>query len=285
MRATRPGARRLALRVAAVVAAILTPATASATYVSSSSSSFGLSENLTVTTAVGAMLTATISPVNPVSGTAPPAYNLSQSVASFTSTVTGVETTSTGVIVDTAFSDALTGGVTKASSTVNDLNLGVVPNPIAALTLVSLTATTVQSTAQVTGDFGAIVTSGTTILTNPVLSILGVNIALSSNPAPNTTVDLTAAGLAGVTLILNERILGGDGITTATITTNAIHLRFTATPLGGGATINGDVIVAQSMATLLTRAVPEPASVALLGVGAALLGVARLRAGRARSRA
>jgi len=47
---------------------------------------------------------------------------------------------------------------------------------------------------------------------------------LPLDPAPNTSIDLSALGLAGASLVLNERTNGGDGINSASSATNAVHV-------------------------------------------------------------
>ena len=74
------------------------------------------------------------------------------------------------------------------------------------------------------------------------VTILGIPVpALPLNPPPNTAVDLSALGIAGATLILNEQTLSGDGVTSATLTSNALHLTLNVASL-----ITADVVIAQS---------------------------------------
>lgn len=80
-------------------------------------------------------------------------------------------------------------------------------------------------------------------LTNLSLSILGINVPIPLNPPANTGVDLNALGIAGATLILNEQVIEGDGITSRKKTSNG--LRLTLNILG---TITGQVIIAHSSA-------------------------------------
>ncbi len=80
-------------------------------------------------------------------------------------------------------------------------------------------------------------------LANVELKILGIRVPIPLNPPPNTGIDLSQLGIAGVTLILNEQTLGGDGVTARTKTSNG--LRLTLNILG---TITGEVIVAHASA-------------------------------------
>lgn len=85
----------------------------------------------------------------------------------------------------------------------------------------------------------------TATLGNVHLSILGIDVPLPLNPPPNTGVDLNALGIAGATLLLNEQVLEGDGITSRTKTSNALRLSLNV--LG---TITGDVVVGHSSASI-----------------------------------
>lgn len=85
----------------------------------------------------------------------------------------------------------------------------------------------------------------TATLANVHLSILGIDVPLPLNPPPNTGVDLNALGIAGATLLLNEQVLGGDGITARSKTSNALRLSLNI--LG---TITGDVVIGHSSASI-----------------------------------
>lgn len=82
-------------------------------------------------------------------------------------------------------------------------------------------------------------------LGNLHLSILGIDVPIPLNPPPNTGIDLNALGIAGATLILNEQVIEGDGITSRSKTTNALRLNLNI--LG---TITGEVIIAHSFAEI-----------------------------------
>ncbi len=78
------------------------------------------------------------------------------------------------------------------------------------------------------------------------LSILGIDVPdLPLNPAPNTTVDLSALGVLGASLVLNEQTVSGDGITTIAKSSNALHLTLAMAGL-----ITADVVVAHSEGAL-----------------------------------
>ena len=61
------------------------------------------------------------------------------------------------------------------------------------------------------------------------------------HPPPNTSIDLSALGIAGVTLVLNEQTRTGDGVHSLTLTTNGILLGLNVAGL-----VTGDVVVAHS---------------------------------------
>jgi hypothetical protein len=83
---------------------------------------------------------------------------------------------------------------------------------------------------------------GGTDLIDPVITILGIPVpALPTNPPPNTSIDLNALGIAGVTLVLNEQTRDGDGVHSLSLGTNAIHLGLNIAGL-----VTGDVVIAHS---------------------------------------
>jgi hypothetical protein len=172
------------------------------------SSAFGISASATG----GVSLSVVPSPA--IAGNQGPPFSLNNSLANLN---VGPNVVVTGLMtVDTSWvqlpinnhSDATTNGLA-----------------VTIPAFVSLTATTVASSADVTGTCnGNLAAAGTSTLTNPVLTIAGLGVALPVNPAPNTAITLpTVAGLSG-SLILNEQIGGGDGINTRNLQVNAVHL-------------------------------------------------------------
>ena len=64
------------------------------------------------------------------------------------------------------------------------------------------------------------------------ITILGTALPdLPSNPPPNTSVDLSALGLVGATLVLNEQNSSGDGIQSLTMSMNALRISLDAAGL------------------------------------------------------
>jgi hypothetical protein len=275
--------------MAAVVVAGLTamPARAVTTI---SSSAYGLSVDLTV----GSLITAGIAPVAPVAGVTTPAYSDAGTVLSVDQslglgsvlgvipalTVKFAEGVGTGVITTSASSPFPVTTTGSATATVDNLALGLTSKLGAAppITLLGIGATVVQSTSSVDGAPSA--TGFTSLagltLTGTALGALTINASLFDNPAPNTIL----LDLAGISIILNEQIRSGDGVTGAGIITNALHARFTNFLLGSGL-LNGDIIVSDSRAAITgqttVQMVPEPAVWLELIAGFGAVGVVARR--------
>jgi hypothetical protein len=242
-----------------------TPA-AEATVISGSSSAFGESVSLTLTPLIGLDVVVTSGPIPTVSGNAPPPYNLTDSLLS----VSIANVLSTGVLTVNASSDVdgLPGiRFAAADATVNDLSLSILTN----LGVLGVSATTIQSTAEVSGDFGALVRTGTTTLEG--ISING-SPAVDLTPAPNTVL----LDFLGITIIANEQIITGDGISNAGLEVNALHISFLNVPAILGSTpgtLSGDIIISHSEAELTAEPnivdVPEPGSLLILASGITLL--------------
>ena len=85
-----------------------------------------------------------------------------------------------------------------------------------------------------------------TKLTGLHITILGIEVPdLPLNPPPNTGIDLSALGIVGATLVLNEQNTGGDGVTSTSKSSNAVHLALNVAGL-----ITADVVVGHSDASL-----------------------------------
>ncbi|MGH8557357.1 MAG: choice-of-anchor P family protein [Methylococcales bacterium] len=135
--------------------------------------------------------------------------------------------------------------VTSATGAVTNVDVSV---NVATLLGLGVTADAVESTSEITGVCGALTPAGTTTLTNAGVTV-GANplLALDVSPAPNTGIDINVLGLAGVTLILNEQVVGGNGITTSSISTNALHLTVSINLLG---LVFADIILGHSEASV-----------------------------------
>ena len=197
------------------------------------------------------------------SGSAPAPYSASDELLSIS---LGSGTISSGTLVVNAASDvdgAPGARSASADATVESLQIGG-----ALSTLVSLSSSTVGSSAQVAGN-GALSASGDAVLEDLAISVLGVPLSIPASPAPNTV--LWNAG--GILIVLNEQILSGAGSSGLALVVNALRIEFANAALGLGL-LNGEIVIARSEAAL--AAVPEP-SVALL-----VLTVASLLAGLGR---
>lgn len=204
-----------------------------------------------------ATLTAPSQPI--ASGTAPGPYTDNDLLASLSVSQALLGILGTGVLNTTASSnvDGLAGSrFADASAETDNLNALL----LGALTGISVTSDAVVSSALVTGDFGALSASGTTMLVNTSISVNGVALVVTAEPSPNTVI----FNLGGLSIILNEQVLSGDGISTRGIEVNAIHISFDNFLFGGGL-VNGDVIISHADADLVAI-VPSPASCSLLGL-------------------
>ncbi len=151
--------------------------------------------------------------------------------------------------------------------------------------LLQITADTISAEAVVTGDHGALVASGNSVIQNLTLNVDGTALDIASLLGaqgyvdgdgyviadPNTTI-LNIGGIANLNLILNEQIVGGDGVGDRTLEVNAIHLEFDGVDLGldlVSELLEGDIIIGPADASL--AAVPEPGALTLLGAGGALM--------------
>ncbi|MFI4862182.1 MAG: PEP-CTERM sorting domain-containing protein [Phycisphaerales bacterium JB063] len=247
-------------------------------------------------------------------GSAPAPYNVSSGLVTLDTTVgTGI-----GPVLGTSVDLGLLGadGVLSASAAsdvdgapgsrtttgfgqVNGLDLDLVDAgvtvagiPTLNLDLLNVGATTISSTSTVTGDFGSLTAVGVSIIQDLVLNVNGVDLDLVSLLGANGNIDangfliadpntvlLNVGGVVGLNITLNEQIVTGDGITSAMIETNAIHISASGIDLGlplVDETLNADIIIGHSEASMLSI-VPEPGSFALLSLG----GLAMLRRRRA----
>ena len=300
----------LALSCLALVPMFWGGSAARADVTSGTASAFGVEANVGLSaTVLGVGVNATLSagPTPTASGSAPPPFNNSNSLASVAASASisavGVGSLSTGILNVNAQSNATGTGAatTSASASVANLSTSLAVDALGGFGisgLVTLGATVVQSIAQVTGDIGALVPSGTTTIVNGSFFVGTLDVSAlvfaSANPGSNTTITLNDALLFGgtgvvtgsITVVLNEQIVTGNGNTSSGITVNAIDITFNQFAGGvilglpAGITLNGQIIVSQSRAGQTAQApggggggaqpVPEPSSLAMLG----LIGVA-----------
>ena len=214
-----------------------------------SSSAFGESVNLNLLPLLGNGINITSGPLPTVAGTAPPSYNNNNSAASalVSSALTG-QILQTGLLTVNAASSVPGSDTASASATVNNLEIDIVGN----LPLLTIDATTVQSTANISGTCGSSLTAtGTTTIENATVGgSLGVGLSISLNPPPNTVL----LDLLGIRVVLNEQILAGDGVNSRSLTVNAIHITLDIIQpvlfLLGIDVLSGDIIISHSQAQL-----------------------------------
>jgi len=254
---------RAGLAVAAMLGtAQVAPAAASV--IGASGAAFGESVSITVTPPLlpGTSITSGAMPL--ASGTAPSAYNVTQTAAS--ALVTGA--LGTGLMTTTASSnvDGLPGArFSDATATVNNLAINI-------LSVLGLSADTVFSSADLSGTAGSLIPIGTTTITN--LRLSGVLVA-TANLAANTVI----LNAGGVKVTLNEQVITGAGTNNQTLLVNAIDVSLVnaAQPilgsLGQNNLLNGNILIGQSKVALSAVAdaspVAEPASMTLLASGLA----------------
>jgi PEP-CTERM motif len=187
---------------------------------------------------------ASFGPELPAAGSAPPLYNVNNSLASFSGAVGPLSITS-GALVDTASGDIATASGT-ASSTLATFN-------ISADSIFTVAATALSSTSSVDGTPSA---TGFTTLADLTITVLGSSLTIPLNPTPNDVI----LNAGGITITLNQQIpeVGGVGITT-----NAIAIDFNNF-LG---VVTGSIDIAQSAASITGSAVPEPSTWAMMALG------------------
>ncbi len=234
-------------------------------------SAFGEYLNLSIDSSlVPASVDVGSGPLPEVSGSSPPVFNIPGSVLSVDESagiqlgLPGLPATTLGLL-STGTINVLTTGddstpEADSSTSIQDLDLTIVEAVPAVLDLfLGISASLVESTASAGGTCGALTTSGDTTLTNAALAsdiggLAGIVGALDVSPAANTVL-FDAAILGGqLRIVLNEQIETGDGLTSAGITVNAIHVTLSGIELpilsllGQLLDINGEVIIGQSVA-------------------------------------
>lgn len=255
---TRFAFRFLSATLSVATLAVFT-AQSEALNISASSSGYGLFVDVNALNALN--LDVGPLPVD-VSGVAPSPYADSDTVlnvnVSTSIPLLASGTVTAGSVTATATSN-VNGGLgsrtTSASGGVVGANINTATLPILppGITLLGINGT-LSSTAQVAGDFGSLVATGTTTIQNLGLTISGIPVDLSPflnvAVAPNTSVNLAALGIANASLILNEQIIAGDQ---SSISVNAFHLNVNLAN-----SVVAQVILGHSQAQMTSVAVPEP---------------------------
>ena len=274
--------RTLAFASLATLFAVSSAPIAQAINISASSSGYGMFVDVNVLNALN--LDVGPLPVG-VGGVAPAQYADSDTVLNV-NIVTSIPLVASGTVTAGSVTAAATSNVdgglgsrtTSASGGVVGAGINAVTVPVLppGITLLGINGT-LNSTAQIAGDFGSLVATGTTTIQSLGLTISGipVNLAAYVNVpiAPNTSVNLAALGIANASLILNEQVISGDQ---SSISVNAFHLNVNLAN-----SVVAQVILGHSQAQMTATAVPEPATVGMAVVGmVGALGAARRRTRR-----
>jgi len=127
-------------------------------------------------------------------------------------------------------------------------------------TILNLSAGVIEADSAVTGDYGSLAANGSSILTDVDLSILGTTLTVDANAAPNTVL----FDALGIQVVLNEQIIGGNGIDGRSLEVNAIRISFDDVAAGLGL-LNGDIKIAHAYSEM-NAVVPAPSGLAALAV-------------------
>ncbi|WP_019627204.1 hypothetical protein [Thioalkalivibrio sp. ALJT] len=248
-----------------------------------------------------------VGPTPLASGTAPGTYDETAQTAGLNVDASPLANLSTGILNATASSDVDGGSgirTTSASAEVAGLGLSLVDLPLLD-PLIGLSASALGSEATVSGEHGSLVATGSSHLADLGLQIAGTNVDLDVSASGEVDLALPA-GLAGISLFLDEQTVTGDGVEEKGIDVNVLRLSLEAVNIAslldfagigtgglvgglleglgltGGSVLAGDLTISSSSAFMRAdapTAVSAPATVLLLTVGLLAL-VALRRSGR-----
>jgi uncharacterized repeat protein (TIGR01451 family) len=156
----------------------------------------------------------------------------------------------TGLLL--SHTDSASPSQVSSNATVHDLGISLVP----VAPLLTLHADEVQSSAVIGGTCGtALTATGSTTLVNAGAGgTLGLGLQIGATVPPNTVL----LNLLGVRVVLNEQVVGGDGITSRSISVNAIHISVQNSLLGPLGRLSGDIVIAHSNAQVVCAPPPPP---------------------------
>jgi len=289
--------RKALVALAALAVAALAPMpVARADVVSAASDAYLVSADLRLTVFGAPIPGGDLPPQVLVAGTAPGAYGESASAAQYErdagafslGSVSGQVLRLEAASVHTAAASGVDGlggpRSTSGSIQIGGLALDVLSYTMPYFgsgTLVRVTAAAVSAGAAVMGDRGALIGAGSLNVVDLAVTVGDDQFLFNGAIAPNTIVELAE----GVTLTLNEQVLGGDGVDEAGLLTNFLRLHFDRAGVPAGYRflgLNGDVVVGHTFARQagVAPVVPEPSSVALAGLGLGAAGLAAARRAR-----
>jgi uncharacterized repeat protein (TIGR01451 family) len=218
-------------------------------------SAYGEQLSLKVQTLL-ATVQASSGPLSSVSGDTPP-FNKDASALSVNVGLGPYGTVlHTGLLL--SHTDSPSAGQVSSNATVHDLGIWLLP----VVPLLTLHADEVRSSAVIGGTCGSALTAtGSTTLVNAgVGGTLGLGLHIGASVPPNTVL----LDLLGIRVVLNEQIVGGDGITSRSISVNAIHISIQNALLSPIGRLTGNIVIAHSEAQVVCA--PPPAPKADLGL-------------------
>jgi hypothetical protein len=245
----RPGGPRVAVAAAWILLLLAGSAGAATT---ADSSAYGVSVATNLVPLLGGGVSIGLAPTPTAGGTAPAPYDDGPNdVASVlvTNVLTG-KILSTGVIEASASSAVPDSTASDAEALVDGLDLRIVGSLVTKL--LTLSATTIQSTAAVSGACGALTASGGAVFENAqVGGVLGAGLQIDPNPAANQVL----LDLLGIRVVVNEQIPSGDGVLTRGLEVNALHVSLNVSLLAIGV-LSGDIVIGHSEAAVQCTSVP-----------------------------
>ncbi len=133
-----------------------------------------------------------------------------------------------------------------------------------------LTITGITVTADVSGDAGALLETGGVTSGSITATLNGADLSPSATPAPNTVlIDEVIGGIFELTATLNAQTLGGDGDAERFIQVAGVVFEVRVFENG---VLQASEVSTFGFAEASLTAIPDPASLVLLGLGALFLG-------------
>jgi uncharacterized repeat protein (TIGR01451 family) len=197
-----------------------------------------------------ATLQASSGPLSTVSGDTSP-FNKDASALSLNVALGAYGTVlHTGLLL--SHTDSASPRQVSSNATVHDLGISLVP----VAPLLTLHADEVRSSAVIGGTCGSALTAtGSSTLVNAGAGgTLGLGLQIGASVPANTVL----LNLLGIRIALNEQIVGGDGITSRTISVNAIHVSVQNSLLGPLGKLTSDIVIAHSDAQVVCAPPPPP---------------------------